>query len=268
MRANVNYKTKKIEIEVSSIELEQLDDFKREKTVYLNDLIESYEIELDLLTSVHYDIEPKKFELINLRYHLIMDENFNKFYKDILIFENGFIRFNNNGKDFLSFANAYNILEDENRGVWQLENIVKIKVLEWLIEDYNSNPKNEYFVKYKLPKDYYNKDYLHVFKPYGFELFCFLNDNLEVTLTPPIKFTIIYHYMFDKKYLRNAKTDYKNFIKEYCKGQLIRKNGHPYKYNKVENGIKEQSNYKNLKDELNSLLSQFETIRKLKSKVE
>ncbi|MBG7612100.1 hypothetical protein IU405_07545 [Polaribacter sp. BAL334] len=268
MRANVNYKTKKIEIEVSSIELEQLDDFKKEKTKYLNDLIKSYEIEIDLLTSVHYDIEPKKFELINLRYHLIMNENYNKFYKDIIIFENGFVRFNNVGKEFLSFANAYNILEDENRGVLQLVNILKIKVLEWLIEDYNKHPENEYFVQYKLPKDYYNKDYLNVFKPYGFELFCFLNDNLESNLTPPVKFTIIYHFMLNKRFLRNTKKDYLDFIKENFRGQLIRKNNEPYKYNKIENIEIVRVNYNNAEIELKSLLSQFETIRKLKSKVE
>jgi hypothetical protein len=268
MRAKVSYKTKKIEIEVSSIELEQLDDFKKEKTTYLNNLIVEYEIEIDLLTSSHYNTEPKKFELINLRYQLIMNENYNKFYKDVIIFENGFVRFNNIGIEFLSFANAYNILEDENKGIWQLENSVKIKVLEWLIEDYNKHPENEYFVQYKLPKDYYNKDYLNVFKPYGFELFCFLNDNLESNLTPPIKFTIIYHFMFDKHYLRNTKKDYRDFIKENCKGQLIRKNNEPYKYNKIENIKIVEIKYNNLKGELNSLLSQFETMRKLKSKVE
>jgi hypothetical protein len=268
MNANINYKTKKIEIEVSSIELEQLDDFKKEQTIFLNDLIENYEIELDLLTSVHYDTESKKFELINLRYQLIMNENYNKFYKDVIIFENGFVRFNNVGIEFLSFANGYNVLEDENKGVWQLENIVKIKVLEWLIEDYNKHPENEYFVQYKLPKDYYNRDYLNVFKPYGFELFCFLNDNLDSNSTPPIKFTIIYHFMFDKHYLRNTKKDYRDFIKENCKGQLIRKNNEPYKYSKIEIKTKVEIKYSNLEDELNSLLSQFETMRKLKSKVE
>jgi len=267
MRAKLNYKSKKIEIEVSSIELEQLNDFKKEQTKYLNDLIESYEIEIDLLMSLHYDTEPKKFELINLRYQLIMNENYNKFYKDVIIFENGFVRFNNVGIEFLSFVNAYNILEDENKGVWQLENFVKIKFLEWLIEDYNKHPENEYFVQYKLPKDYYNKDYLNVFKPHGFELFCFLNDNLESNLTPPIKFTIIYHFMLGK-YLRNAKTDYKEFIKDYCQGQLIDKNNNPYKYNKIESKSIVLIKFNGVKGELKSLLSQFETMRKLKSKVE
>ena len=268
MRAKLNYKTKKIEIEVSSIELEQLDEFKKEQTIYLNDLIERYKIEIDLLTSLHYDTEPKKFELINLRYQLIMNENYNKFYKDVLIFENGFVRFNNVGIEFLSFANAYNILEEDYKGIWQLENITKIKVLEWFIEDYNKYPDNEYFVQYKLPKDYYNKDYLNVFKPYGFELFCFLNDNLESNLTPPIKFTIIYHFMFNNYYLRNTKKDYRYFIKENCKGQLVRKNNDFYKYNKIEVFKIVEVKYNNLKDELKSLLSQFETMRKLKSKVE
>jgi hypothetical protein len=134
-----------------------------ETSAGLNKFIEDYKIELDVLTSVHYDTEPKKFELINLRYQLIMNENYNKFYKDVIVFENSFVRFNTTGKLFLSFANAYDILNDKNKGIWQLENIVKIKVLEWFIEDYNKHPENEYFVQYKLPKDYYDKDYLNVF---------------------------------------------------------------------------------------------------------
>jgi hypothetical protein len=268
MRADINYKTKKIEIIVSSIELEQLDDFKKEKTTFFNNFIEDYKIELDVLTSLHYDTEPKKFELINLRYQLIMNENYNKFYKDVIVFENGFVRFNSTGKLFLSFANAYDILNVENKGIWQLENIVKIKVLEWFIEDYNKHPENEYFVQYKLPKDYYDKDYLNVFKPYGFELFCFFNDNLETTMTPPVKFTVIYHFMFGKHYIRNTKKDYRDFVKEHCKGQLIDKNKNPYKYNKIENKGLVEVKYNNAKHELNSLLSQFETKYKLKSKVE
>jgi hypothetical protein len=136
-----------------------------------------------------------------------MSEHFNKFYKDVILLENGFVRFNNTGKLFLSFANAYNILDDDTKGEEQLENIAKIKTLEYLIEDYNKHPDNEFFVQYKLPEEYYNKDFLSVFKPYGFELFCFLNDNLEShKMTPPIKYTVLYHFMFnDGEYLRNAK---------------------------------------------------------------
>jgi len=269
MRAEINFKTKKIEIEVSSIELEQLDKFKKDQTIFLNDLRERYDIELDLLTSVHYNNEAKKFELINLRYKLIMDEYYNKFYKDVVIFENGFVRFNTLGIEFLSFANAYNILDDEYKGVWQLENTVKIKTLEYLIEDYNKYPDNEYFVQYKLPKEYYNKDFLDVFKPYGFELFCFLNDQLQDSMTPPVKFTVIYHYMHSaSKYIKNAKSKYKEFVKGYCKGQLINKRGKHYKYNKIENLNTVILKYNQSKEELDSLLSQFETIRKLKSKLE
>lgn len=269
MRAKVNYKTKKIEIEVCEIEMGQLDDFKKEQTIFLNDLIENYKIELDLLTSLHYDNEAKKFELINLRYKLIMDEHYNKFYKDVLIFENGFIRFNTLGIEFLSFANCYNILEDENKGIWQLKNIVKINVLEWFIEDYNKYPENEYFVQYKLPKEYYNKDFTDVFKPYGFELFCDLKELLSVSMTPPVKFTVIYHFMIDEtKYIKNAKTKYKEFVKEYCKGQLIDRKGKEYKYNKIENIGKVTNKYKQSKEELMSIFNQFVTLRKLKSKVE
>ncbi|WP_147677274.1 hypothetical protein [Algibacter pacificus] len=59
----------------------------------------------------------------------------------------------------------------------------------------------------------YNQTYLYLFKPWGFELFEFLNDRFEGAPAETVKYTILFHFLKSQGFVSGLNARYLEFVK-------------------------------------------------------
>ncbi|RPD91619.1 hypothetical protein EGM88_14720 [Aureibaculum marinum] len=202
----------KIDIEVSESELNELEKIKTELKDSLNEYCELEKVELDLQVSGHIANFPKVYDLLYIKTDIIKNLYYNDYYKDVIYLKNGFIEFTENDL-FYEFASAYNILNDTSKALVLLKNIIRVKLIDWLIEhEYN----DVYRVLFRYENQLYINKYKTIFSDYGFELFEYLDNNWQ-EIKKPTKYSEIYHFM---RGYGNGKiicygTEFKRFLKKY-----------------------------------------------------
>jgi len=167
---------------------EKLKKIRFDLMVDLTEYGQNIREQIDLELSPHLKDQHKLSVLWNIRFNIITNVEYIDHYENILKrdLNNTFSIADND--DFLYFAAAHQILANKTSAFEVLKMVVKVKTIEWMIEnDYND------IVKVKFIKPY-NKDHLNIFTPYGYELFLYL-DREYFNKNPAIKYSNIYHVM-------------------------------------------------------------------------
>lgn len=104
-----------------------------------------------------------------------------------------------------------------------------------------------------LPKDQEQPEIVNqVFKPGGFEVFNFLDDNFRTfNNKPPTKYTILFHFLEGKSVYPN-KTKFIEFIRSFCSEKLKEK-----KFSKIESDYKTSNNFIDSQLELTQLYKDY-----------
>lgn len=231
-----NFINGKINIEISDIEKKELEIIKETLLKELNNYTEIEREEIDLSLSTHILNEYKLSELNNLRHHIIIDLDYNNSFKNVIYFNDyGFIEFVENNL-FLHFASAYNILYDTDRAMRVLKNILRVQIIDRMIEfDFKKGVNDPIIFNNKT----YNTDHLTVFTPYGFELFEYIKERFHDN-RKMFKYSEIYLFMIKEKFktkcgsMHKNETKYLKFLKEKYSIKVSRLNGSDLKNNILE----------------------------------
>jgi hypothetical protein len=78
---------------------------------------------------------------------------------------------------------------------------------------------NELIREFTEPQPKYNTGYLHIFKLNGFELFQYLDEHFEIK-SQTVKYTLIFHFIDDKKLIIGTREKYLEFVKPYLEPNL------------------------------------------------
>lgn len=130
--------------------------------------------------------------------------------------------------DFISrHEDALKTFDDENLSM-QLANEKKDlkKYFKLRIKDLKNSIKLSYYnLRIEQLQNYdngfenYNKEYLNIFKLNGFELFQYINKELDIT-AQTVKYTVMYHFMDELGLMVGTIENYLLFVKPYLKKDL------------------------------------------------
>lgn len=218
MRSYFNYKLDKEVFEVSEDEKKEIEIILSDLKQLLNQYVEDERINLDEEIHPFITNENKRRKLAKINYDIIENLCYDEGFTDIVFFKNGFVEFTKTDKLF-HFVSAYNLLDDTFEALRVLKNILKVKLIGWLIENYYNNDNARKIIN-KIPKNIttsnvnFRKD---IFRdPESENLFKYIVDNTYFTLNRKFVNTLFYEFT---KYL--SCTKYK--FAEYW-------NTLPYKY--------------------------------------
>lgn len=146
--------------------------------------------EIENFYSKSIQIELLERQKVNTIFELAFNDYF---YREncFLIDGNGLANITLNDRLFNDFVFGYKMLEDEYKGIAVAKNIVKVKLIEYLTSII-AEGKSRIF-------KHHNKEYLTFLKPWGFELFKYLDRNFEGSTFEETKYTLIYRFLIDKK---------------------------------------------------------------------
>lgn len=136
---------------ISDQEKIKLAEIKTSFLEYLNEYAIIERESLDLSISLHLTASAIKNDLINQRHHIINSLDFNREYQKVIYIENNGIKIDPD--QFPYFASAYDLLNDEARELKVLKNILKVHLIEWMV-NHDYDPKNDVgvIINQNLPK--------------------------------------------------------------------------------------------------------------------
>ncbi|HEA30368.1 MAG TPA: hypothetical protein ENH91_10300 [Leeuwenhoekiella sp.] len=203
---------------VSDQEKKEIEEIRGRFLHYLNIYVITERDEIHSSVSLHITMDAVRHELTNLRHKAIIDLEFNKAYFKTATIEDDGIKIDPD--KFLELAIGYNLLDDESKGLRVLQNIIKVRLIEWMIKN-EYNPRNDVEVSIisnstsELQKAKYN----HIFINDGLESFDYLNDNFHLADdAPTVKYTLIYDCLRPK--IKCTTKAYREFVREYCREGL------------------------------------------------
>ncbi|WP_417199255.1 hypothetical protein [Bizionia sp.] len=245
--------TGKIIINISENEITQFDSIKKQLSNELNNFIEYEREDLYIEISTFISNNAIKNKLANLKYHIINDLDYNESFKDVVYFNNGFIEFTNNDL-FYQFASAYQIISDTSNAQRVLRNILKVQLIDWLIENDFKEDNSKQFV-YNIPIDLTTLNNItfnnKIFKtPYAENLFYYI---IKHTTTINTRKNIGAFYSWFCKSLNCSKYDFALFWNEL-------KQPYQIKINSKSSASLDNKDTAEMNDELNNLKSNFDKI--------
>lgn len=224
----------KLIAEVSNEELEIFDKFKKEMFYVLHDHIENTFSVIDNHLDKHILLDAQFDELLSMKNYIIESSSFNSYYSKVVIMENQSFRFSNDDL-FLRFAHYVNLAECQDVAVLRLKEYIELQCIEYVLKVYDTGLLTKQKIVLKTPKEHYNKEYLYLFKPYGYELFEKLQKDAPAPRGITTKYNGIFHFMLNEGYIKNSKKEYSDLVSIQCKSDLgFNKDNEPLQYNKVE----------------------------------
>lgn len=248
-------KTGKIIINVSKDEVSQINEVTRRLTYELNGFIENEREDLYFEVSTFITNDAIKSKLSNLKYHIINDLNYNTAFKNVVHYKNGRVEFVKND-DLYQFASAYQIISDTSSAQRVLKNILRVQLIDWLIENDFKQDNSKDFI-YNIPKNLTTQKNSNfrgdIFKSPGLEdLFYFiLNNTCEINSRKNVG--AFYHWFYPSLSLECTRYDFALFWNELK---------HAYKipiYKNSKTGISNEPTEKII-DILNELKQDFDSI--------
>lgn len=144
-------KTGKIIINISKNEVTQINEVTKRLTYELNNFIENEREDLYYEVSTFITNDAIKNKLANLKYHIINDLDYNASFKNVVHYKNGLVEFVK-GDELYHFASAYQIISDTSNAQRVLRNILRVQLIDWLIENDFKQDNSRDFI-YNIPKD-------------------------------------------------------------------------------------------------------------------
>lgn len=220
--------------DVSSEEMEIFDRFKKEMFYVLHDHIETSFLMIENHLEKHILSDAQFDELLSMKNYIIESNSFNRYYFKVVIMENQSFRFSNDDL-FLRFAHYVNLVDNQDLAVSKLKEYIELQCIEYVLGKYNTGLLTEQKIILKTPKEHYNKEYLYLFKPYGYELFEKLRKDAPAPRGITTKYNAIFHFLLNEGYIKNSKKDYLDLVAIQCKSDLgFNKNNERILYKKVE----------------------------------
>lgn len=203
---------------VSDQEKKEIEEIRDRFLHYLNIFAITEREEIHESVSLHITMDAVRHELTNLRHHAIIDLDFNRAYFETATIEDNGIKIDPD--KFLELAIGYNLLDDESKGLRVLQNIIKVRLIEWMIKkEYNPKEDVEVIITSNSTSELQKAKYNHIFKDDGLESFDYLNDNFHLADdTPTVKYTLIYDCLRPK--IKCTTKAYREFVREYCREGL------------------------------------------------
>jgi hypothetical protein len=224
----------KLVAEVSNEEMEMFDSFKKEMFYVLHDHIENSFLTIENHLSKHILLDAQFDELLSMKNFIVNGNSYNSYYSNVIIMKNQSFKFSNDDL-FLRFAHYVNLVDNQDLAVSKLKEYIELQCIEYVLRQYDTGILTEQKIVLKIPKEHYNKEYLYLFKPYGFELFEYLNDNVKEPRGITTKYNALYKFLLDRNFIKNNKKDYSKLIGQRYQSDLgYNNNGEKIRYNKVE----------------------------------
>lgn len=254
----------KLTVKINSDELDKIDAFKKEMHYVLHDKIESsfWMIENHLDEHIYADAQCE--ELVKMRNVIIEGPSFNKFYASVVKLEYPSFEFPSNDL-FYYFAFWSELLHDNQMAILRLKEYLELQCIEYLLKQYETNPVfKEQKLEFVKPANHFNSQYLNVFKPYGYELFEFLEKELEeLEKKVTVRFSILFLFLRSKDYVKDNFKNYLQFIHDFRKNKLHDFNTNKnLKFNRIANIQYDTPKYIGHQKTLNVTLEHFEKQKK------
>ncbi|MCH3885928.1 hypothetical protein [Tenacibaculum aquimarinum] len=253
----------KLTADVSSEELDVFDAFKKNMFEVLHEHIEFTFLMIENHLSKHILLDAQCDELVNMKNYIINSNSFNSYYSNVIKFIYPSFEFASDNL-FLRFAHYTSLSESDEVATLKLKEYIELQCIDYLLVQYDVGVLSEQKIVLKLPKEHFNKEYLYLFKPFGYELFNYLRKNITPPRGVTTKYNAIYHFLLDNGYIKNNKKEYLKLVSIQCKSDLGEsKKGEPILYKKVEfkDNIKRFLNENEL--QLKEILKEFRAERKL-----
>lgn len=196
MKFNGNYLNPTIKISVNDREkitilkkklFTELDHFREIERVELLEEIENFytpAIQIEILERIALETK------MNLAFN-------SHFYREKCFYldANGHAQITSNNSLFIAYVHGFKMLENSNsKGYWIAKNIIKVSLIEHLTGIIKKGD-------FHLLRNY-NKEYLEIFPPWGFELFQYLRNRLKNIESEEFRYTLIYTFLVKYGLLR------------------------------------------------------------------
>ena len=145
MKMKICRETGKTIIDISEDEIKILEEKKEELIQYFEDFLIYEREDIYFELSTYITNESIRSYLNVLRHNVIHVLYYNTEFKNVVFIINGKVEFSKDD-NFYYFASAYNLLDDTSRAQRVLSNILKVQLIDWIIENDFKNDNAKDFV--------------------------------------------------------------------------------------------------------------------------